>query len=127
MNLANSLGIETPKLVSFGHPPMQKDNVGHPIDGIVTTRVVNQNRIWRPTNRDVRMAPTHDNIYIISEKLAYRKHIRDSEFETREVLERETSNQNIENIGTRLDKTRLDDNQITRSLDSSKRSKKHEP
>ena len=62
MNLANSLGIETPKLVSFGHPPMQTDNVGHLIDGIVTTRVVNQNRIWRPTERDVRMAPTHDKI-----------------------------------------------------------------
>ena len=59
--------------------------------------------------------------------LAYRKHIRDSELETREVLEQETSNQNIENIGTRLGKTRLDENQITRSVDSSKRSEKHEP
>ena len=28
MNLANSLGVQTPKLVSFRHPPMQKDNVG---------------------------------------------------------------------------------------------------
>ena len=127
MNLANSLRIETPKLVSFGHPPMQTDNVGHPIDGIVATRVVDQTRIWRPTDRDNRMAPTHDNIETISENLAYRKHIRDSEFETREVVERETLNQNIENIGTRLDKTRLDDNQITQSVDSSKHSKKHEP
>ena len=40
---------------------------------------------------------------------------------------RETSNQNIENIGTRLDKTRLDKNQMTRSVDSSKPSKKHKP
>ena len=46
------------------------------------------------------MAPTHDDIETISEKLTYRKHIRDSVFETRESLERETSNQNIENIGT---------------------------
>ena len=104
MNLANYLGIETPKLVSFGHPPMQTDNVGHLIDGIVTTRVVNQNRIWT-TDKDIRMAPTHDNIETIIKKLAYRKHISDLEFETREVLERETSNQNIENIGNRLDKT----------------------
>ena len=36
------------------------------------------------------------------------------------------SNKNIENIGTRLDKTRLDENQITRSIDSSKRSEKYE-
>ena len=100
MNLANSLLVQTPKLVYFGHLPMQTDNVGHPIDGIVATRVVEQNRIWRPTDREVRMAPTHDDIETIGENLAYCKHIRDSEFETREVLERETSNKNIENIVT---------------------------
>ena len=44
----------------------------------------------------------------------YRKHIRDLEFETRELLERVTSNKNIENIGTRLDNNRLDINQMTR-------------
>ena len=71
---------------------MQKDNLGHPINGIVVTRVVGPNRIWRSTDRGVRMAWTHDDIENISEKLAYRKYIRDSEFETREVLERKTSN-----------------------------------
>ena len=71
------------------------------------------------------MARTHDDIETISEKVDYRKHIRDSEFESRAVLEREISNQNIENIGTRLNKTRLDNNQITRSMDSSKLSEKH--
>ena len=64
------------------------------------------------------IALTHDDIETISKKIAYHKHIIDLEFETREVLERETSNKNIENIGTRLDKTRLDDNQMTRSTDS---------
>ena len=73
------------------------------------------------------MAPTHDKIYIISEKLAYHKHIRYSEYETREVLERETLNKNIENIGTRIDKTRLDKNKMTQSTDSSKHSENHEP
>ena len=73
------------------------------------------------------MTLTHDDIETISEKLAYRKHIKDSEFETREVLEQETLNQNVENIGTRLDKTRIDDNQMTQAIDSSKRSEKHEP
>ena len=45
----------------------------------------------------------------MSEKLAYCKFIQDSEFETREVFERE----NIENIATQLETTRLDD-QMTR-------------
>ena len=73
MNLTNSLIIETPKLVSFGHLPMQTDNVGHPIYGIVATRVVDQKRIWRPTDRDDRMAHTHDDIKTISKKIAYCK------------------------------------------------------
>ena len=30
MNLANSLGIQTPKLISFTNPPMQIDNAGNP-------------------------------------------------------------------------------------------------
>ena len=79
---------------------MQTDNVGNPIDSIVANRIVDQYGIWRPTNRDVRTAPTHGDIETISEKLADRKYIKDSEFETREVFARETSNQNIENIGT---------------------------
>ena len=49
------------------------------------------------------------------------------EFETIEVLERETSNKNIENIVTPLDNTQLDNNPMTRSTDSSKHSKTHEP
>ena len=41
MNLANSLIIETPKLVHFGQPPMEIDNVG----GIVATRIENSDGI----------------------------------------------------------------------------------
>ena len=66
--------------------------------------------------------PTHGEIETISEKLVYRKFIKDSEIETRELFERE----NIENIGTRLETTRLDD-QMTQSVYSSKRSEKNEP
>ena len=127
MNIANSLLVQTPNLVHFGHPPLEKYNVGHRSDGSVATRVVDHNGIWRHTDRNVKMALTHGNIETISEKLAFRKYIRDLEFETREVFEREMSNQNIKNIETRLDKTRLDENQITQSVDSSKHSKKHEP
>ena len=64
---------------------------------------------------------TH-NIETISEKLNFRKHIRDSRFETRKVFEQEASNENIENIVTQLDKNWLDNNQMTQSLDSSKHS-----
>ena len=81
---------------------MQTDIVGNSIDYIASIRVMHQDRIWRPTDMDVRTAPTHGNVETISKKLAYRKNIKDSEFETREVFERETSNRNILNIGTRL-------------------------
>ena len=87
---------------------METDNVGHRLNGIVATRIDYPNRIWRPTYRDDRMAHAHYDIETIIKNIAYRKHIRDLEFGTRIVLEREMSNKNIENIGTRLDKTRLD-------------------
>ena len=87
---------------------MQTNNVGNPIYSIAATRIVDQYGFCRPTDREVRAVPTHSDIETISEKLAYRKYIKDSEFETREVFERETSNQNIENIRTRLETTRLD-------------------
>ena len=89
MNLANSASIETPKIVSFGHPPMETDNVGHRLDGIVATRIEDPNTIWSPMDRDDSMAHTHDNIETINKKIAYCKHIRGSEFETRGVLERD--------------------------------------
>ena len=101
MNLANSLGIETPKLVLLGHPTMQTDNVGERRGGGVASRIADQDGIWRPTLSNIRTVPTHVKIESISEKLAYRKVIKDSEFETREVFERG----NIENIGTRLETT----------------------
>ena len=78
MNLANSLGVHNPNLVYFRHPPMQTYNVGHWSDGRVANRVVDQDRIWRPTDRGVRTTPTHGDIETISEKLAYRKFIKDS-------------------------------------------------
>ena len=52
--------------------------------------------------------PTHGEIETISEKLAYRKFIKDSEFETSKVFERENieERENIKNIETRLRMTR---------------------
>ena len=99
MNLANSSSIEIPKLVHFGHQPMETDNVRNLLDGIFANRIENLDGIWKRTARDYMMAHTHD-IEPISEKISYCKHIRDLEFENREVFERETLNKNIENIVT---------------------------
>ena len=86
MNLANSLSIESPKLIHFGNPPIETNNVGNLLDGIVTTKIENSNRIWMRTDRDNNMAHTHD-IETIGKKIAYRNHIRNSETETGNLLE----------------------------------------
>ena len=50
------------------------------------------------------------------------------EFETKKIFEWENiERENIGNIETRLETTRLDEDQMTRSVNSSKQSKKHEP
>ena len=77
MNLMKSLGVHTPNLVLRRHPSMQTDNLGDRRDGGVATRVADQDGIWRPTDSDIRTAPTHDNIETTSEKIAYCKHIID--------------------------------------------------
>ena len=123
MNLANSVLVQNLKLVSFRNPPMQTYNVSNPIYSITATRVMDQDGIRRPTYREVRTTPKNGDVETMSEKLAYNKFIKDSEFETREVFEQG----NIESIGARLETTRLDENQITQSVDSSKRIKKHKP
>ena len=65
---------------------MQTDNGGERRDRGIATRVADQDGIWRPTDSDIRMAPTHGNVESISEKLVYLKFIKDSDFETREVF-----------------------------------------
>ena len=96
---------------------MQTDNVGDRRDRGVATRVADHDGIWRPTDIDIKTTPTHGDVESISEKLVYHKFIKDSEFETREVFERENI-ENIGNIETRLETTQLDENQMTRSVNS---------
>ena len=67
---------------------MQTDNVGDRRGGGVAARIADQDGIWRPTLSNIKMAPTHVEIETISEKLEFRKFIKDPEFETREVFER---------------------------------------
>ena len=89
MNLAKSLSVQTPELLYFRHPPMQTDNVGNRRGGGVATRIANKDGIWKLTLSNIETAPTHGEIETISEKLAYRKFIKDSEFKTSKVFERE--------------------------------------
>ena len=102
MNLANSLGVQTPELVLLRHTPMQTDNVGERRGGGIATRIADQDGIWRPTLSDIKTAPTHGDVETRSEKLACRKFIKDSEFETRKVFAREISSAKILGI-LRLD------------------------
>ena len=104
MNLKNSLSVHTPELVLLRHTPMQTDNVGERRSGGAATRIVNQDGIWMSTLRNIKAAAIHGKIETISEKLAYRKFIKDSEFETREVFKRGNieERKHIENIETRL-------------------------
>ena len=64
----------------------------------------------------------------MSKTTAYRNHIKNSEVETREVFERETlSPENIQQTLPMNIVTRLDQNQLTRSTDSTKHEETHEP
>ena len=114
MNLAKSLSVQTPELVLLRHTPMQTDNVGEQRSGGVATRIANKDGIWKPTLSDIETAPTHGEIETISEKLAYHKFIKDSEFETSKVFERENieEHENIKNIETRLRMTQIDEQKM---------------
>ena len=94
---------------------MQTDKVGERRSGgVAATRIADQDGIWRPTLSDIKTAAIHGESETISEKLAYRKFIKDSEFETRKVFERENieERENIRNNETRLKMTRLDDKRM---------------
>ena len=101
MNLANSVRFKTPDLVSFRDPAIQKGNVLDRRSGGVATRIADKDRIWEPNPSDIGTAATHDDIKNISEKLAFCKYIKDLDFETIKMLEREhIKRENIKEIET---------------------------
>ena len=114
MNLANSLSVQTPELVPFRHPTIQTYNVINRRSGGVATRITNKDGIWKPTLSDIETESTHGNIKTISEKSAYRKFIKDSDFETSKVFEQENieERKNIKDIKTQLRMTRIDEQKI---------------
>ena len=71
MNLANSVPVKTPDLVSFGDPTIQTDNVLDRRSGGVATRIADKDRIWSSKPSSIGMAATHDKIKNINEKLAF--------------------------------------------------------
>ena len=118
MNLANYLSVQTPDLVSFRHPTIQTYNVGdRRRGGGVATRIANKYGIWKPTLSDIETAAANGNIETISEKLAYRRFIKDSDFETSKVFERKNieKRENIKDIETRLRMTRIDKQKMKKS------------
>ena len=88
MNLENSLRVQTPDLVSLRDPTIQTDNVLDRRSSGVATRIANKYGIWEPKPSNIETAATHDKIKNISEKIAFRKYIKDLDFETSKVLER---------------------------------------
>ena len=77
MNLANYLSVHTSELVLLRHTPMQKDNVGKQRGCGAATRIANQDGVWMPTLSNIKVAAIHGESETISEKLAYRKFIKD--------------------------------------------------
>ena len=88
INLANSVRVKTPDLVSFRDPAIQTDNVFDQRSGNFATRIADKDGNWRSKPSDIGTAATHDKIKNISKKLAYRKFIKDLDFETIKILER---------------------------------------
>ena len=81
--------VKTPDLVSFRDPTVNTDNVTDQRSGGVATRIAYKDGIWGPKPSDIGTTATHDEIKNISEKLAFRKYIKDLDFETIKMLERE--------------------------------------
>ena len=76
MNLANSVPIKTPDLVSFRDLTVNIDNVTDGRSGGVATSIANKDRIWGPKRSDIGTAATHEEIKNISEKLAFSKYLK---------------------------------------------------
>ena len=96
------MSVQNLDLISFRDLTIQTDNVLDQRSGGVATRIANKDGIWEPKLRDIEIAETHGEIKNISEKLAYPKYIKDSDFETGKVFERENiERKNIKDIETR--------------------------
>ena len=109
MNLENSVPVKTPNLVSFRDLTVNTDNVTDRRSGGVTTSIADKDGIWGPNPSDIGTAATHDEIKNISEKLAFSKYLKELDFETIKMLERQhKKRENIKEIETRLSMTQIE-------------------
>ena len=70
----------------------RRSNVGRlgpPDPVLVATRIADKDRIWWPKPSGIGTAGTHDKNKNISEKLAFSKYLKELDFETIKMLERE--------------------------------------
>ena len=113
MNLADSVRVKTPDLVTFRDPTIQTYTVLDQRSGGVAARIADKDGIWRSKPSDIGPAATHNEIKNISEKLVFRKYIKNLDFETIKMLEREhIERENIKEIETRLSMTRIDEQKM---------------
>ena len=125
MNLANSVRIKTPDIVSFRDPTIQTDNVLDQRSGGVATRIADKNGIWEPKPSDIGTAATHEEIKNTSEKLAFSKYIRDLDFETIKMLEREHKERGkLKEIETQLSMIRIDEQKM-KNIEERKNIERH--
>ena len=79
MNLANSVLVESPDLLSFRDPPVETHNVTDGRSGGVATIIADKDRIWTPSPSDIGTAATHDDLKNENEKLSFRKYLNGSD------------------------------------------------
>ena len=113
INLANSVPVETPELVSFRDPPIQTHNLTDGSSSGVATSIDDKDRIWTPRPSDIGTVATHDDLKNINEKLVFRKYLNELDFETIQILQRDhRARENMKNIETRLKMTWLDEQKM---------------
>ena len=126
MNLAKSVLSDSSKFKSLRHPTVETADIRN-IGFATSTRANILNGMRGDNERDSRLGYMHD-FETMSKTTSYRNHIQNFELETREVFELETwSPENIQRTLPTDMVTRLDDNQLTQSKDSSKHEKTQEP
>ena len=113
MNLANSVPIKTPDIVSFRDPPVNIDNVTDGRSGGVATSIADKDLIWSPKPSNIGTEATHDEIKNINEKLSFRKYLKELDFETIKMLQRDhKARENMKEIETRISMTRIDEQKM---------------
>ena len=86
MNLANSVLVKTPDLVSFRDLPVNTYNVTDRRSGSVSTSIADKDRVCSPKRSNIGTAETHDDLKNINEKIAFRKYLKELDFENMKIL-----------------------------------------